>query len=110
MKKTDESVKFVYKPPLDLKAPKKTHLLNLLKSRHEKCDKTITMDEVRDTIPPARAEKFILSLIESGDVVKVPNSSKKDVLFYTDQDNNLKVNKGRQNTNNVIRKTLVFFL
>jgi len=68
------------------------------------------MDEVRDTIPPARAEKFILSLIESGDVVKVPNSSKKDVLFYTDQDNNLKVNKGRQNTNNVIRKTLVFFL
>jgi len=51
--------KFVYKPPLDLKAPKKLPLLNLLKARHERCEGAVTVDDVRDTIPKARADVII---------------------------------------------------
>ncbi len=59
MKRIDDVNKFLYKPPLDLKAPKKTHLLNLLKSRHEQCIGTITVDDVRETIPKAKADNII---------------------------------------------------
>lgn len=93
VKQTDESTKFVYKPPLDLKGAKRSHLLNLIKSRHEKCETAVTVDEVRETLPQLKADKFIANLIENGDAVKVMNSSKKEVLFYADRDNNLNVNK-----------------
>ncbi|CAF4210463.1 unnamed protein product, partial [Rotaria sp. Silwood2] len=91
VKKVDDTNKFVYKPPLDLKAPKKVHLLNLLKSRHERCEGAVTVDDVRDTIPKARADIIIESLIKSGDVVKV-TSNKKEILFYTDRAYDLRVN------------------
>ncbi|CAF0977083.1 unnamed protein product [Rotaria sordida] len=91
VKKVDDTNKFVYKPPLDLKAPKKIHLLNLLKTRHERCEGAVTVDDVRDTIPKTRADNIIDSLIKSGDVVKV-TSNKKDILFYTDRAYDLRVN------------------
>ncbi|CAF3777315.1 unnamed protein product [Rotaria sp. Silwood1] len=91
VKKVDDVNKFVYKPPLDLKAPKKIHLLNLIKNRHEKCEGAVTVDDVRDTIPKAKADSIIDSLIKNGDIVKV-TSNKKDVLFYTDRAYNLRVN------------------
>ncbi|CAF0998336.1 unnamed protein product [Adineta ricciae] len=87
----DDVNKFVYKPPLDLKAPKKTSLLNLLKSRHEKCEGAVTVDDVRETIPSNRADLFIESLIKSKDVVKVTNN-KREILFYTDRAYDLQVN------------------
>jgi len=91
VKRIDDVNKFVYKPPLDLKAPKKIHLLNLLKSRHERCEGAITVDDVRDTISKGKADNIIDSLIKSGDVVKV-TSNKKEVLFYTDRAYDLHVN------------------
>ncbi len=51
--------KFVYKPPLNLKGRKPIHLLNFLKARHEKCEGAVTVDDVRDTIPKAKADKII---------------------------------------------------
>ena len=59
VERIDDVNKFVYKPPLDLKAPKKTSLLNLLKSRHEKCEGAVTVDDVRETIPSNKADIFI---------------------------------------------------
>jgi len=91
VKRIDDVNKFVYKPPLDLKAPKKIHLLNLLKSRHERCEGAITVDDVRDTISKGKADQIIDNLIKSGDVVKV-TSNKKEVLFYTDRAYDLHVN------------------
>jgi len=91
VKRVDDVNKFVYKPPLDLKAPKKVPLLNLLKSRHERCEGAITVDDVRDTIPRARADNIIESLTRNGDVVKIM-SNKKEILFYTDRDHDLRVN------------------
>ena len=57
MKRIDDENKFVYKPPLNLKGRKASHLLNFLKARHEKCEGSVTVDDVRDTIPKARADK-----------------------------------------------------
>jgi hypothetical protein len=91
VKKLDDVNRFVYKPPLDLKAPKKVHLLNLLKSRHERCEGAITVDDVRDTIPKSKADLIIDSLTKSNDVVKIP-SNKKEILFYTDRAYDLRVN------------------
>jgi len=91
VKRIDDVNKFVYKPPLDLKAPKRIHLLNLLKARHERCEGAITVDDVRDTISKGKADNIIDSLIKSGDVVKV-TSNKKEVLFYTDRAYDLHVN------------------
>jgi hypothetical protein len=90
VKRIDDVNKFVYKPPLNLKGRKPIHLLNFLKARHEKCEGAVTVDDVRDTIPKAKADKIIDNLIESGDVVKV-TSNKKEVLFYTDRPYNLRV-------------------
>ncbi|CAF4458383.1 unnamed protein product [Rotaria socialis] len=59
VKKVEDVNKFVYKPPLDLKGGKKQALLNLLKSRHEKCEGAVTVDDVRDTIPRPTADKII---------------------------------------------------
>ncbi len=59
VKTVDDVNKFVYKPPLDLKAPKKLPLLNLLKARHERCEGAVTVDDVRDTIPKAKADFII---------------------------------------------------
>ncbi|CAF1114584.1 unnamed protein product [Adineta steineri] len=92
VKRIDDINKFVYKPPLDLKAPKKTPLLNLLKSRHEKCEGAVTVDDVRETIPRQKADFIIDSLVKGGDVVKV-TSNKKEVLFYTDRPYDLRVNQ-----------------
>ncbi|UJR31472.1 hypothetical protein I4U23_018961 [Adineta vaga] len=83
--------RFIYKPPLDLKAAKKIPLLNLLKSRHEKCEGTITVDDVRDTIPSNKADFIIENLVRSKDVAKVTNN-KREVLFYTDRAYDLQVN------------------
>jgi hypothetical protein len=91
VKKIDDVNRFVYKPPLHLKARKKIHLLNLLKSRHEQCEGGITVDDVRDTIPKAKADSIIDSLTKSNDVVKIL-SHKKEVLFYTDPAYDLHVN------------------
>ena len=51
--------KFVYKPPLNLKGRKPINLLNFLKSRHERCDGAVTVEDVRDTIPKAKADRII---------------------------------------------------
>jgi len=88
----DGIIKFAYKPPLDLQVPRKQHLLNLLKSRYENCEKMITMDEVQESLPPTTAHKFVTSYVESGNVVKVTNADKQEVLFFTDPDNKLNVN------------------
>ncbi|CAF3861565.1 unnamed protein product, partial [Rotaria magnacalcarata] len=90
VKKVEDVNKFVYKPPLDLKGGKKQALLNLLKSRHEKCEGAVTVDDVRDTIPKPKADKIIESLIKDDQVVKV-TSNKKEILFYTDPSYKLKV-------------------
>ncbi|CAF3476641.1 unnamed protein product [Rotaria socialis] len=90
VKKVEDVNKFVYKPPLDLKGGKKQALLNLLKSRHEKCEGAVTVDDVRDTIPRPTADKIIENLIKDGQVVKV-TSNKKEILFYTDPAYKLKV-------------------
>jgi len=91
VKKVNDIDKFVYKPPLDLKGQKKQALLNLLKSRHERCEGAITVDDVRDSLLRARADNIIESLIKSGEVIKV-TSNKKEVLFYTDRAYDLRVN------------------
>jgi len=90
VKTIDDVNKFVYKPPLNLKGRKPINLLNFLKSRHERCEGAVTVDDVRDTIPKAKADKIIQTLIDSGDVVKA-TSNKKEVLFYTDRPYNLQV-------------------
>lgn len=91
VKRVDDTNRFVYKPPLDLKFPKKTPLLNLIKARHDKCEGAVTVDAVRETIPKARADIIIDSLTKSGDVVKVSNN-KREILFYADRNYNLQVN------------------
>lgn len=91
VQKVDDVNKFVYKPPLDLKGPKKQSLLNLLKTRHENCAGAVTVDDVRDSVPSPRADLIMESLIKSGDVVKI-TSNKKEILFYTDRAHDLRVN------------------
>lgn len=91
VKNIDDVNKFVYKPPLDLKPAKRATLLNLLKSRHEKCEGAITVDDVRDSLPRSKADAIIDGLVKSGEVVKMA-FNKKEVLFYTDNAYNLRVN------------------
>lgn len=44
---------------MNLKGRKPINLLNFLKSRHERCEGPVTVDDVRDTIPKAKADKII---------------------------------------------------
>ncbi len=44
---------------MNLKGRKAIHLLNFLKARHEKCEGSVTVEDVRDTIPKAKADKII---------------------------------------------------
>jgi len=90
VKRTDDVNKFVYKPPLNLKGRKGSNVLNYLKARHEKCEGAVTLDDVRDTIPKAKADKIIETLVKEGEVVKV-TSNKREILFYTDPNHNLRV-------------------
>ncbi|CAF2790480.1 unnamed protein product [Rotaria sp. Silwood2] len=79
----NDTHRFVYKPPFNLNARKRSSLLTLLKSRHDKCEGALTVENVQDSIPKERADNMISRLIESGDIVKV-KSNKTEVLFYTD--------------------------
>ncbi|CAF1527735.1 unnamed protein product [Rotaria sp. Silwood1] len=91
VKTIDGIHRFVYKPALDLKDPKKSSFLKLLKARHENCEGTITVEDVRDSIQKLRADKIIDSVIANGHVVKV-KSNKREVLFYTDNDPSFRIN------------------
>ena len=42
-----------------MEGPKKKALLNLLKSRHERCEGAVTVDDVRDTIRRPKADNII---------------------------------------------------
>lgn len=75
--------RFIHKPLLDLKAPTKKHLLNLIKWRHENYEGAITVVDVRDTISVENADITIENLIKSGEVIKI-KSSRKEILFYID--------------------------
>ncbi|CAF3095637.1 unnamed protein product [Rotaria sp. Silwood2] len=92
VKTTDNIHRFVYKPSLDLKGPKKSSLLKLLKSRYENGENAVTVEDVRDSIQQPKADKLIRSLVESGDVVKV-ESSKREVLFYNDRHFNIDIHQ-----------------
>ncbi|CAF1435484.1 unnamed protein product, partial [Rotaria sp. Silwood1] len=91
VKRVDDINKFVYKPAIGFKAPIKLYPLSHLKSRHESCERAVTVGDIRDTILKARADSIIDSLIKSSDVVKVTNN-KKEVLFYIDRAYALRVN------------------
>ncbi|CAF1115545.1 unnamed protein product [Rotaria sp. Silwood1] len=91
VKTIDGIHRFVYKPALDLKDPKKSSILKLLKARHENCEGAITVEDVRDSIEKLRADKIIESVIANGHVVKV-KSNKREVLFYTDNDPSFRIN------------------
>lgn len=66
VKKIDDVDKFVYKPPLELKGNKRQALLSLLKSRHEKCEGAVFMDDVRNSVP-----KNSLKKMDGDKIVKV---------------------------------------
>ena len=51
--------KFVYKPPLELKSMKRKALLELLKTRHEKCEGAVMLSDLYESMPQEKADAIV---------------------------------------------------
>ena len=89
----DENLtKFHYKPPLELKGTKRQEraLLNLVKARHETCERAITVDDVHDST--SKADTIIKKLENKGQIMVYTGSNKINALFYNDHACSRRVN------------------
>lgn len=81
----DNIYRFAYKPPLELKGGKSA-LLRLLKTRHEQCQDAVSVEDIQASmLRKYKADKIIEDLIKEGQIVKIKNRMKSEMLYYNDQ-------------------------
>ncbi|UJR11950.1 hypothetical protein I4U23_016128 [Adineta vaga] len=92
MKFFDNSIKFHYKSPLQLKCDQGRQVrtvLNVFKTHYETYDKQITVEDVQDSI--INADWIIRRLKEKEKIVGYTGNNKEEVLIYNDQKFNLQI-------------------